>query len=285
MNKGIFLILAVLTVASSCQYLRPSDKIIARVGTKFLYSKDVLPLIPRGISAEDSAAMVQQYIDSWALARLLDSKAREQLSKEEKDISSEVEEYSRSLLNFRFEKSYVESRLDTTISLSEMQSYYDSHTQSFVYPYSIFKVRAITISTHSPYYETVKKNYRTTDFEKLEELEEISRSYAEKYETYGGAWVSAATIAKDYFLDADLCESALSRDLYYVKDTPDGEKTYFIFAEERIASGVLSPIEYNEKKIKDAILSKRKQDIIKSLEDGLLNEAYQNNKLKIYINE
>ena len=285
MKRTAFLIIAALTLISSCQYLRPSDKIIARIGSRVLFYKDVVSLLPDGISPEDSAAKVQQYIDNWALAQLVELKAKEQLSKEEMDINDEVEEYSRSLINFRFEKSYVESHLDTTITEAEMQEYYDTHTQNFTYPYSLYKVRVVTISTHSPYYDLVKKNFKTMDPDLLEELEVTCRSYAEKYETYNDEWVAASTIAKDCAFEADLCEAALSRDGYYVRENSVGEKSFFIFAYEKIAPGKLSPIEYNDKKIKDAILSKRKQDLLRILKDDLLNEAYQNNKLKIYTNE
>ncbi|MBP5210411.1 MAG: hypothetical protein J6Z27_01055 [Bacteroidales bacterium] len=285
MKRTVLFIIAALTLVSSCQYIRPSDKIIARIGTRFLYYNDVVSLLPEGISPEDSAAKVQQYIDSWALAQLVELKAKEQLSKEEMDIKEEVEEYSRSLINFRFEKSYVESHLDTTITEAEKQEYFDTHTQSFTYPYALYRVKVITISTHSPYYDLVKKNFNSKDPDLQEELEITCRSYAEKYETYSNDWVAASTIAKDCSFEAELCEAALLKSGFYVKEDQEGEKTYFVYAQEVIAPGKLSPIEYNDKRIKDAILSKRKQDLLKTLKEDLLNEAYQNNKLKIYTND
>ena len=101
-------ILSVLLLMSvvSCDLVnfRSNSERLAKIGDNVLYKSDVYPLLPEGISPEDSISMVQQYIESWAMDYLMFRKAEEQLSKNEKDINQEVKDFKMSLLSFRFEK-------------------------------------------------------------------------------------------------------------------------------------------------------------------------------------
>ena len=50
---------------------------------------------------------------------------------------------------------------------------------------------------------------------------------------------------------------------------------------EYIAPGELTPVEYNSEKIKEIIISRRKQELLSNLQRDILNDALNNNKLKI----
>ena len=78
------------------------DRRVARIGHEVLYESDIVRMMPDGVSSADSAAMVSRYINTWALDRLLLLKAEEQLSKAERDVTAEVEEFRSTLLGFRF---------------------------------------------------------------------------------------------------------------------------------------------------------------------------------------
>ncbi|MBP5425325.1 MAG: hypothetical protein J6Y33_04535, partial [Prevotella sp.] len=58
-----------------------------------LYKSEVAKLVPEGTSSQDSAYMVDQYVQSWALVRLKTMKALEQLTPDERDISKEIESF------------------------------------------------------------------------------------------------------------------------------------------------------------------------------------------------
>ena len=274
----MLILLAALAVAG-CKS-EEGDR-IARVGDHILYKQDIERLLPQGISAEDSAAMVEQYVKTWALAHLKLMKAEEVLSADEKDITAEVEDYRSNLLNYRFEHNYTEARLDTTVTDDEMRSYYDSHSGNYKYPYIIAKARIITLSQNSPHYKEIKKTYDVTDGEKVEELRELCLSYAERYDEFGGAWMAMPTIAKSVpGLDAESCETIFRGSNKYIK-VGDG-KDYFIFLTDKIPVGSLAPYDYCKQTIKDAILINRKQTLLSQLEQELLQEGIESNKLTIY---
>ena len=278
--KRICAIMIMVLLVSSCSLFQYRRDVLARVGKDVLYKSEVAKLVPPGTSPEDSAYMVDQYVQSWALTRLKTLKAEEQLTPEEKDISREVESFRNNLLSFRYEKMFMESRIDTVVTRAQVEEYYEEHPRSFEYDYSVVRARYIVISTRSPYYSNVKELYRTRDEEKAAELAELSRSYAEKYEDYGGKWVSVPQLAKDVgMIISDMEEVAARQNGYIIEGE---QKNTLIFIIDRYAPHTLTPLEFNEEKIKDAILSIRKQEILSKLEQDLLNEALENKKLKRY---
>ena len=124
---------------SGCSFIEKGgrgrqDRRVARIGQEVLYESDIVRLMPEGVSSADSATMVSRYINTWALGRLMLLKAEEQLSKAERDVTAEVEEFRSTLLGFRFEKRWIEERLDTTVTLEEARLYYEEHPSSSIFP-------------------------------------------------------------------------------------------------------------------------------------------------------
>ena len=108
--KGISLIIMiVLPAVVSCRAISSflsNDEVFAKVGKEKLYRSDLEKVVPKGISPQDSSRLASQYIFSWASDRVYLTIAEQQLSKSEKDVARELEDYRKSLL-----KSYEASRL------------------------------------------------------------------------------------------------------------------------------------------------------------------------------
>jgi len=273
-----FMVLVLL--ATSCSLFQSRRDVLARIGKDVLYKSEVAKLVPPGTTPEDSAYMVDQYVQSWALARLKTLKAMEQLTPDERDISKEIESFRNDLLSFRYEKMFMESRIDTAVSPEQVKAYYEEHPQSFKYDYSVVRARFIVINVHSPYYNNIKELYKSKDEDKVAELADLSRSYAERYEDYGGRCVSIPQLATDVGMMVSDLEEIAAKQNYYILEGE--QKNTLIFIVERYAPQTLTPIDYNEEKIKDAIISIRKQEILSKLEQDLLKEALENKKLQRY---
>ena len=160
-----------------------------------LYRSDVDELGIKGFSPEDSARMVERYIHSWAKDRLLLDMAESHLSKSDRDVEAQLEEYRRQLLVYRYEQQYVEQRLDTAISLQEYREYYDSHQDNFIARVPLMKGIYIKISGSSPNLNPVRSLYRSRVAEDLERLEQLCYTSAEKY------WKNDEWVPIDAILD------------------------------------------------------------------------------------
>ena len=278
--KRLCALMALVLLATSCSLFQSRGDVLAKIGKDVLYKSDVAKLVPPGTSPEDSAYMVDQYVQNWALVRLKTLKAAEQLTPDERDISKEIESFRNDLLSFRYEKMFMESRIDTVVSRDQIEAYYEEHPQSFKYDYPVVRARFIVINVRSPYYSQIKELYKSKDEDKVAELAELSRSYAERYEDYGGRYVSIPQLAKDVgMMVSDLEEISAKQSSYILEGE---QKNTLIFFIDRYAPGELTPLEFNEEKIKDAIISIRKQEILSKLEQDLLKEALENKKLQIY---
>ena len=280
------LLLLVLTATlAACNFVErifheSGDEPVARVGKEILYRSDIRKLIPQGIPAEDSARMVQQYIHTWAKGKLLMQQAEANLSKEAKDVTDEVAEFRQNLLTFRYEKLYIESRLDTLVTDEAIQEYYEAHKAQFTYPYSLVKARIIRISRKSPYYDMIKDNYQAETESDVADLEEMCYASAEKYIDFGKNWVPVATFAKELGMETAACEAEFARGRSFEREV-DGQN-HLVYLVGRVAPNQPSPFEYNAEKIRELLISKRKQESLASLEQELFKDAQQNGKLIIY---
>jgi hypothetical protein len=67
-------------------------------------------------------------------------------------------------------------------------------------------------------------------------------------------------------------------------ETKDSLYQYLVFFLDKIAPEGTAPYEYYNSRIKEIILSKRKQQLIADLEKNLVQEALENNTLKTNFN-
>ena len=279
------LLLTLLALLSSCSFVERvfhdrKDRPVARVGSDVLYQSHLAKLIPQGVSPEDSAKMARQYINTWAKGKLMILQAEEHLSKEAKDVTDEVAEFRQNLLSFRYEKLYIESRLDTLVTESEAKEYYEAHPALFTFPYSMVKARVIRISKRSPYYDLIKSAAGAETEEDVAALEDLCYASAEKYVDFGKNWVPVSALARELSMEPAACERELVWYRSFEKEV-DGQND-LVYILGRVAPNQPSPFEYNEEKIRELLISKRKQEILSTLERELFEDAKQNGKLIIY---
>lgn len=277
--KKYLLLTILLPAFLSCKYINfSSDKVVAEVGGQKLLESDIRELIPEGTNPEDSIRMLEQYINTWATQHLLLQKAESELSKSEKDVDQELEDYRNSLLVYRYENLFIESRLDTTITDDECREYYAKHSTNFTSNSTVVKARVIKISQNSPNIASIKNLYKENGIEEIDELERLCYNSADKYDNFGNNWVDISAVASIIPYDVQSCERAANSSSYI--ETSDSLYKYFVYFPERIAPGEIPPFEYYLPRIKEIILIKRKQELISELEKSLLKEALEKNTLK-----
>lgn len=282
MNK--LLILGLIPLFVSCKYLDFSsdDAIVAEVGDKILYESEVKNLIPQGTTPEDSINMLEQYVNSWALKHLLLNKAESELSKSEKDVEQELEDYRSSLLVYKYEKIYLEERLDTVITDDECMDYYKNYSSNFTLNNSVVKARVVKVSDRSPNLEAIRKIYKTTSLEEIDEFEKLCYNSADRYNNFNNNWVDISAIAREIPYDVQMCEREAWSKSYI--ETKDSLYYYFVYFLDKIAPDSTAPFEFYQAKIKEIILSKRKQELVANLEKNLIQEALEKNLLKTNFN-
>ena len=282
-RKIVALISVVLPVLTSCRAISSflnKDEVVARVGTESLYRSELGRVLPKGLAPEDSARLALRYINSWASDRVYLKMAEQQLSKAEKDVTKELEDYRVSLLKFRYEQLYVNERLDTAVTQENVEEYYMAHQDKFILERPIVKARFLNIAGDSPMLNVIRRKMNSSQAEDLVEADSLAFSSATLFTTWSGGWIDVSVLAGEYGTDYRDILSRMDRGWIEMADTAGQVRLAYVA--EMVQRGKVAPIEFCTEKIKDMIISARRQELITNLERDLLVDARENGQFIIY---
>ncbi len=280
---GVSLIVIVLPLISSCRTITSfvhDGKVVAKIGNHKLYESDLAAYIPDSASPEDSTRLALQYINSWASDMAFIDVAEKELSKSEKNVDKELEDYRRSLLKFRYEQKYVNQRLDTAITASQIEKYYEAHIDNFKLQLPIAKARFLSISSDSPNLAVIKKKMMSDKPEDQVEADSIALFSALRYTDFGGKWIDLVRLSREFGTDYGTVLSMMKGGLVEI---PDGSGNLGIaYIRSLMRAGETGPVEYYTERIRDIILSTRKQALLNGLERDLIENARNQENFVIY---
>jgi hypothetical protein len=279
----IVILSIVLPMLASCRAISRflnNDDIVAEVDGVMLLRSDLDEVMPDGLSAEDSTRLAVQYINTWATDIVFQKIAEQQLSKAEKDVTKELEDYRKSLLKYRYEQLYINERLDTAVTDELVDEYYNAHADKFVLQRPVMKARFLSIYADSPGLEPIRKRMSSSDVEDLVEADSLAYSSAMKFTTWNDEWIDVSELSMEFGMDYQTFLEQVRGNWVEKKDTTGLVRLAYISEMKR--TGEMAPIEYSAPSIKDMIVSARKQELVNGLEQDLLNDARENGKFKIY---
>lgn len=258
----------------SCSFvssLMHEGEVVANVGSRKLYSVEIESYIPKGMSPDDSLKLAQQFIRNWTIERLYEQVAEKELSKAAQDVSKELEDYRRSLLKYRYEQSYVNQRLDTTITDKQIGDYYDSHQAQLKLKAPILRARYVKVYKDSPNLQTIRKQLSVEDEDGMVATDSLLIMSTIRNTHYGGRWVEASVLAREFGVDYESLLNDMANGYIERKDAEGNDCIAYVY--EIIKAGHRGPEEYYRDRIKDIILSARKQTLLLELEQDLLKTA------------
>ena len=273
----------VLPMLCSCRtissFLHDGD-VVAEAGDSKLYKSDLESVIPKGLSAEDSTRLALQYINAWASDRVFLSIAEQQLPKAEKDVTKELEDYRMSLLKYRYEQLYVNQRLDTTVTDEMMEEYYNAHIANFTLDRPVLKARYLRILSDSPVLEPIRRKMSSDSPDDLAAADSLAFTSALKFTSWDNRWIDVNELAREFATDWKTLLSRSSGN--WVKQVDTTGVVHLAYIADTVPEGSPAPFEFSTEKIKDIILSSRKQSLINGLERDLLKDARDNGTFVIY---
>ncbi len=288
--KNLFYILSFVFITISCDYfelkkevksIEEDENIIASVYDKNLYLSDIEDLIPKHLSLQDSLIFVKSYINSWAKQQLFLQKAEENISKvNNTEIENLVKNYRKSLFINGYKEQLIKQQLDTIISLTEVDSFYNENKKNFKLNKDLLQVKYIHFGNNFIDKKEVIKKFQSKKEEDLEFLEDLTINYKD-YILRDSTWFSLKDIMlKIPHLNNEPKENLLKLSKFIQKE--DSLGVYLVKIEGVLKQNNIAPLSYIENNIKKLILHKRKQELIRKIEKTLINDAIKNNKFKEY---
>ncbi|PCJ63854.1 MAG: hypothetical protein COA58_14580 [Bacteroidetes bacterium] len=244
-----------------------------------LYDVDLKKLITDDASFEDSVFITREYINVWISKQVLLNEANRVLSDSEKDKSSQLEQYKIDLLTYEVLNKLALEQMDTAFTPLELEDYYDSHKDEFELSQNILKINFFKISKDADDIDLFWSNFKAGD----ESIYSTLKGYAEQGGNYyldNTNWVSFDDILKEIPIVTYGQEHYLNNNKYIKLN--DGSFVYFIKIIDFKIRSSTSPFSIERDNIKEILLMKRQQKLVKSIETKLLDKAYRDKQIKTF---
>jgi len=255
-------------------------KPVAKVGDSYLYLSEIMEIVSDNLSKTDSTMVAESYINQWIKKTLKLNKADLNLTNQQKDVSSQLEEYRYSLLIFKYEQMLISQKLDTLITKEEIESYYKEFRDQFVLNQDIVIAQLIKIDKSITKLNQVRKWLNAPNNKYIDEILDFCHNYSGRYDNFNDEWIYLDFILKEVSLQYDMVKQRLRKGIVF--ESQDSVSQYFIKVLDFRLKGSQAPLNIVKNDVKDIILNKRKIQIIKDLDEKLYQEALKKNEIKIY---
>jgi hypothetical protein len=283
--KNILLYLTILLISTGCiKTLEDNNsKLLARVQDNYLYISDIQNIIPLNISPRDSITFVRGYVKDWVSTNVMIYQARLNLPEKQLDFEKQLEDYRNSLIIYRYESRLINQNLDTVVTDTDIEEYYNSHLNDFELKENITRAVYVIIendSTTEVQYDYIFNLPDSLLFDSLNYYSQINTasSYIDT-----SKWLSFISIQQIIPIETYNRELFLKNNRF-VK-IPSKRYTYFLkFIDFKIKDDI-SPLAFRKNDIYNIIISRRKIKLAKEVRNNIYERALLNNEFEIYYHE
>ena len=280
--KRLVNLFLVIVLFSACD--NNSDQVkriaVAKVGDVILYYDEIPKLLQAGTSKEDSAAVIQNYVNKWAKKELLFIRAEQNLTSEYKnEIDKQLEETREDLVIYQYQRQMMLEKMDTTVTREEMESYYSTNEKNFHLNSNIVKALFIKVPVETPGIDKIRTWSRSSEQKDLQQLESYCYQFAEKFDDFNEDWVTMDRLSIELPQDIQNQDDFLRRNTWF--EAKDTSSVYMISIRDYRLRSSVAPFEYVKNDIKNIILNNRRFEFLQTLENGIYNQAIKENTFKI----
>ncbi len=255
---------------------QPSE-IVAQVGPFTLSKERANQAFIR--SGQDSTEVVSNFIKQWAYEKAFELEAMEKLESRQ-ELDELTEAYRSSLLIHLFEKQLIENQLDSLISQSDLQAYYEDNKSQYVLQSSIVRLHFINIrKDHSELNEIAqlwKSHERRTA---MDSLIDLCHTSAAVFLLEDSSWYKLEELKQ--IVPGNILKNR-SNTLFKEQTFTNDTATFFLRVLEQIPDTEIAPLSFIEKQARKVILYRRKQKLIRNRRNELYEEAVKSNRIKLY---
>lgn len=281
--------LLIVLCLGSCEYIpkigqkreEQTGKILAKVNRAYLYQADLPSTLTSPIKGnQDSVQLVKEYIDSWIYHQLMMQKAKDFLPAESiRSIKIKVDDYAGSLYAFEYEKELITQKIDTEVTESELENYYEQNKNSFTSPVKLVKGRYFFMDAETPNEDSIKIWFKKLDSHSYDRLEKAGFQYASNF-NLKGQWLSFDQFQAKLPERIKNPEKFLKQKKYV--ELGDSSRTCLVYIEDYRLEGEIAPLEYKEQDIRKIVINKRRELYLKRIQNSIYNEAKNNKNVEIF---
>ena len=254
---------------------------VARVYNQYLYKNDLEHLIKKASSNEDTAKIVENYIQRWISKRLLLAEAEAHSGYNKAEIERRVLDYRNTLLVHDFIEKLVSTHISKEVLEEEIASYYQAHQEDFVLRSNIFRGRFIVLPKNAPRRARLRSLLMGRSQEQFAKLKSYCLQFANNYALDETIWLPWDELIRGTSLNNARDKTRLLGKGKLLLASGGDQRYYFKINEYRRV-GDVAPLEFVSDQIVDLIIYKRKIDLAKKIKQDILQQAKENNNCVIY---
>ena len=262
----------------ACQWWGGGDEtpLLARVGDRELRASAVGRLVPPGTPADDSVALLRDYVERWAREASVSNEAAASVG-EDADIERLVDGYRLGLQRQRFEESVVAGAIDTAITAEEYERLYAELSPGVEAPHQLVRALVVTLPEDHPRLPDLERVWNASAGEEV--TPELRR--------FGGETATLALLDPARWYEAPELRLLLPE---FAGDIPVGSrvirddgKRYYLRVFESVRRGARAPLAYLEPRLRKLILQQRRGDYLEAYINNVYREAQARNEVTIYV--
>ena len=281
MNK-IFLTIISLIVLYSCDYINQDnlDTPIARVNDSYLYQKDIKNLIFENTSKNDSTLIVTNFINRWATKQLLIDQSIINLTQEKQDAYNNlVNQYKTDLYIEAYKGSIVAKRLDSIITIEELEKFYNQNKENFKLNDDLLKIRYIHIDENFSNTKELVEKFKRFDSIDKNELTNLSIKF-KAFNLNDSIWIKNDLLIGVLPVLKQNNNQLLKKTNF--TQLQDSLGVYLVQIEAVLKTNDIAPLSYVKPTIEQIVINKRKQEILKKIEKEITIDAIKNKNFELF---
>jgi len=276
------LLAIVLTSCGEFTGYSSQGTVLARVGRKELRSGEAVKALPAGLSAADSVAFIDKYVNRWIVRQLKLEEASLLFSASERDIEAMVEEYRQSLLMRKIDQYYVDCELETEFSDEAVEAYYNAHRNDFLFDRTFVQGRIVKFPASFRQASTLLTLMRSPSAARQKDFDDLCAKNRFMLTSFQQEWVpfsdflSYLPTERSQNYDGLLAKSE-------VQQMSGGSFRYYFQITAVRREGSPMPLDMVRDKIIRILRTQRQGEIIRSHEDEMYRNAVDNGHARIFV--
>ncbi|MBT4293269.1 MAG: hypothetical protein HOD45_01715 [Cryomorphaceae bacterium] len=278
MKRFIFILLfSFITIGCNNLSNNNSNNLVARAGENFLYEND----LPKFLSEDDSIKKFMNFIESWAKEKVLYDLSLVNLSQSKKsEIDELVNNYKVDLYINSYKDLIVNTRIDSLVSTSVIDSFYNLNSNNFKLNENLLKFRYVKVPNDNINLTRIKRYIvRVNDDDRLF-LDSLNFQFADLKLNDSIWYTERDVITSIEFINRQNKSNYLIKNKLFTIE--DSQYVNFFIVKDILKSGNIPPISYLYERIKSAIINQRKLQLLQSLNKEILNDALKSRKYEIF---
>ena len=278
MKRFIFILLfSFITIGCNNLSNNNSKNLVARAGENFLYEND----LPKFLSEDDSIKKFMNFVESWAKEKVLYDLSLVNLSQSKKsEIDELVNNYKVDLYINSYKDLIVNTRIDSLVSTSVIDSFYNLNSNNFKLNENLLKFRYVKVPNDNINLSRIKRYIvRVNDDDRLF-LDSLNFQFADLKLNDSIWYTERDVITSIEFINRQNKSKYLIKNKLFTIE--DSQYVNFFIVKDILKSGNIPPISYLYERIKSAIINQRKLQLLQSLNKEILNDALKSRKYEIF---